>query len=87
MLTNLKSAYLKKSDFHQAARTIGRIRQLAPNDVTERRDLGVCLLRAGQPGRAIDLLTEYLEATPDGPDADKVGQLLKQARFEVARWN
>jgi regulator of sirC expression with transglutaminase-like and TPR domain len=87
MLTNLKSAYLKRGDFLRAARTIGRIRQLAPNDVTERRDLGVCLLRAGQPGRAIDLLADYLDESPNGPDADKVGQLLKQARFEVARWN
>ncbi|HEX4591106.1 MAG TPA: transglutaminase-like domain-containing protein [Gemmataceae bacterium] len=87
MLTNLKSVYLRRGDFARAARAIGRIRQLCPADSTERRDHGVCLLRAGQPGRAIDLLSEYLDATPHGADADKVGHLLKQARVEVARWN
>jgi regulator of sirC expression with transglutaminase-like and TPR domain len=87
LLTNLKSVYLRRGDFERAARAIGRIRQLSPADTTEQRDHGVCLLRAGQPGRAIDLLTEYLAATPKGPDADKVDRLLKQARAEVARWN
>ena len=84
MLTNLKSVYLKQKDFARAARTIGRICQLAPDDATERRDHGVCLLHAGQPGRAIDLLNGYLEAEPHGPDAKKVEGLLKRARAEVA---
>jgi regulator of sirC expression with transglutaminase-like and TPR domain len=87
MLTNLKSAYLRQGDFSRAIRTIGRIRQLAPDDANERRDLGVCLVHAGQPGRAIDLLTEYLEVAPHGPDAEKVNRFLKQAKVEVARWN
>ena len=42
------------------------------------------MLHADQPGRAIDLFTEYLQLTV--PDAAKVGQLLKQAKAEVARW-
>lgn len=87
MLTNLKTVYLRKGDFIRAVGTIGRLRQLAPDDATERRDLGICLVHAGQPGRAIDVLTEYLEVTPHGPDADKVGRVLKQAKGEVARWN
>jgi regulator of sirC expression with transglutaminase-like and TPR domain len=88
LLTNLKTVYLRQGDFIRAIRTIGRLRQLAaPDDANERRDLGICLVHAGQPGRAIDLLTEYLEVTPHGPDADKVGRVLKQAKGEVARWN
>jgi regulator of sirC expression with transglutaminase-like and TPR domain len=87
LLTNLKSVYIRQGDFIRAIRTIGRIRQLAPNDVMERRDLGICYVHAGQPGRAIDLLSDYLEETPDGPDAAKVGQMLKKAEVEVARWN
>ena len=73
MLTNLKSAYLRRGDFLRAIRTIGRIRQLVPDDANERRDLGICLVHAGQPGPAIDLLTEYLDIAPQGPDVDKVG--------------
>jgi regulator of sirC expression with transglutaminase-like and TPR domain len=87
MLTNLKGVYMRRGDFPRAIRTIGRLRQLAPDDRTERRDLGVCLLHVGQPGRAIDLLSEYLEVAPHGPDAAKVEGLLKQAKGEVARWN
>ena len=55
--------------------------------MTERRDHGVCLFHAGQPGRAIDLLNGYLSAEPHGPDAAKVERLVKRARVEVARWN
>ncbi len=87
MLTNLKSVYLRRGEFGRAARTIGRLRQLVPEDATEQRDQGVCLLHAGRPGPAIDLLTEYLALAPDGPDADKVERLLARARVEVARWN
>src|SRR5262249_19231647 len=87
MLTNLKGVYLKQKDFHRAARTIGRIRQLAPSDAAERRGHGVCLLNSGQPGRAIDELSGYLEVKPQPPDAGKVEDLLKRARSEVSRWN
>jgi regulator of sirC expression with transglutaminase-like and TPR domain len=87
LLANLKTVYIRQGDFIRAIRTIGRIRQLAPDDVTERRDLGICFIHAGQPGRAIDLLSDYLEVTPHGPDAAKVEHVLKQAKVEVARWN
>jgi regulator of sirC expression with transglutaminase-like and TPR domain len=87
LLTNLKSAYLRQGDFARAARTIGRIRQLAPDDPVEGRDQGVCFLQAGQPGRAIDLLAGYLAAAPDSPDAEQVEKLLRRARAEQAQWN
>lgn len=85
ILTNLKGAYLRRSDFVRAARVIGRLRQLCPDDVMQRRDLGVSLLQAGRPGRAIDELAAYLEGEPK--DGDAVQELLAQARAEVARWN
>jgi regulator of sirC expression with transglutaminase-like and TPR domain len=87
LLANLKTVYIRQGDFIRAIRTIGRIRQLAPDDLTERRDMGICFVHAGQPGRAIDLLSDYLEVTPHGPDADKVGRVLNQAKVEVSRWN
>ena len=87
MLNNLKGAYLRLDDFPKAVRVIERLRQLDPSDVVQQRDLGVSLVRAGQPGRAIDALSGYLGARPDAGDAELVSQLLKQARGEVARWN
>jgi regulator of sirC expression with transglutaminase-like and TPR domain len=87
MLTNLKGVYLKGGDFPRAVRVIGRLRQLAPDDALQDRDLGAALLRAGEPGRAIDHLTAYLEAAPQAGDAAAVRRLRDQARAAVARWN
>jgi regulator of sirC expression with transglutaminase-like and TPR domain len=87
MLNNLKVIYLQGRDFQRAARVIGRLRQLAPADIVQQRDLGICLFHADQPGPAIDLLEAYLEAAPDADDAAMVRKLLQQARGQVARWN
>lgn len=87
MLTNLKAAYLRTGDFRRGARVIERLRLLEPHNPLQQRDLGVCLVHAGQPGRAIDHLLGYLTASPDADDADTVRGLLDQARAQVARWN
>jgi regulator of sirC expression with transglutaminase-like and TPR domain len=87
MLNNLKAAYLRLGDFPRAVRVMGRLRQLDPSDVIQRRDLGVSLMRSGQPGRAIDELSAYLNARPNAADADLVTKLLRQAKEEVAKWN
>jgi regulator of sirC expression with transglutaminase-like and TPR domain len=87
MLNNLKGTYLREADFERAARILERLRQLSPDDPVQRRDLGVVLLRAGQPGQAIEHLVAYLQVSEAAKDADTVRQLLAQARGEVARWN
>jgi regulator of sirC expression with transglutaminase-like and TPR domain len=87
MLTNLKGSYLRRGDFARAVRVIQRLRQLDPSDAVQQRDLGVSLMRAGHPGRAIDALSAYLGARPEADDANLVGDLLRQARGEVAKWN
>jgi regulator of sirC expression with transglutaminase-like and TPR domain len=87
LLTNLKGVYLRQDDFVRAARVIERLRQLSPDDIVQRRDLGVSLLHAGQAGRAIDHLAAYLAADPMRPDADTVQQLLNRAYKDVGRWN
>lgn len=87
LLSNLKAVYLGQGDFARAVRVIERLRQLAPGDVLQRRDLGVSLLRAGQPGKAVDHLAAYLEQAPDAQDTDTVRGLLSKARGEIARWN
>ncbi len=87
MLLNLKAIYLQQSQFPKAVRIIERIRQLRPDDAHERRDLGVALLLAGQPGRALDHLAAYLKAFPDGQDAEAVREQLSRARMEIARMN
>jgi regulator of sirC expression with transglutaminase-like and TPR domain len=87
MLTNLKAAYLGREDFPRAARIIGRLVQLSPQDVLQRRDLGITLLHAGRAGAAVDHLTAYLASVPDGPDAEAVREVLNQAYKDVGKWN
>lgn len=87
MLTNLKAVYLQQGDFRRAARVIGRLRGLAPDDPIQQRDLGVALFQAGQVGKAIDPLAAYLDQAPEADDFDAVFHLLRQARGQVAQWN
>lgn len=87
MLTNLKAIYLREGDFARATRTIERLRQLAPDDPYQHRDLGISLLNNGQPGRAIDHLSAYLRAVPADEDANSLRRMLHQAESLVARWN
>ena len=87
MLNNLKGIYLQREDWARAVRVLGRLRQLNPEDIQNRRDLGVCLVRHGQPGKAIDHLQAYLRGVPEAEDAATVQQVLSAATKDVARWN
>jgi regulator of sirC expression with transglutaminase-like and TPR domain len=87
MLANLKGVYLRQEDYPRLIRVIERLRQVNPRDLHQIRDLGVSWLQAGQPGRAIDYLTTYLDAVPQGEDAETVRKVLERARGEIARWN
>ncbi len=87
MLQNLKTAYLADRSYTRAARVTRRLTQLVPGDATQHRDLGVLLVRAEQPGRAIDPLRAYLRAEPQAEDARDVERFLTQALTEIARWN
>jgi regulator of sirC expression with transglutaminase-like and TPR domain len=87
MLTNLKGCYLRASQFKRATRVIRRLRQIAPDDWTQARDLGACYLNAGAPGKAIDPLRLYLRKKPQAADAEVVRKLLRRAKSEISRWN
>ena len=87
MLNNLKAVYLRHEDFARAVRTMERLYQLTPDDGGQRRDLGIGLMHAGLPGRAIDHLEAYLAASPDSDDAETIRKLLAKAVTDVGRWN
>jgi regulator of sirC expression with transglutaminase-like and TPR domain len=63
------------------------LRQLSPEDVQVRRDLGLCYAHRHQPGKAIDNLRAYLDAVPEAGDAEAIRKLLKSAIKMVAQWN
>jgi regulator of sirC expression with transglutaminase-like and TPR domain len=87
MLNNLKAVYLRRTDMARAIRVLERLRQLAPADVELQRDLGVCWVHAGQPGKAIDLLAAYLDAAAEALDAEAVRDVLRKAKGTIAEWN
>jgi regulator of sirC expression with transglutaminase-like and TPR domain len=87
MLNNLKAIYLRRTDMSRAVRVLERQRQLAPDDLEVQRDLGVCWVHAGKPGKAIDLLTGYLDAAAEALDAEAVREVLQKAKAAVAEWN
>jgi regulator of sirC expression with transglutaminase-like and TPR domain len=87
LLTNLKAIYLEQKDFARAARVIERLRQLNPQDLLQRRDLGVSLFHAGQLGSAVTHLTAFLRAAPASVDAGVVRKLIDQALATIGRWN
>jgi regulator of sirC expression with transglutaminase-like and TPR domain len=87
MLNNLKATLLKSGEFARAARVIHRLTQLVPTDPTQRRDLGVSLVRAGQCGQAMQHLQAYLDMVPTADDAAAARQFLREARKQVAKWN
>jgi regulator of sirC expression with transglutaminase-like and TPR domain len=87
LLANLKSIYLRDEDYVRAIRAIERLRQLAPDDLSLRCELGSTFLEAGQPGRAVDELKACLASSPGEADAVTVRKLLDRANGEIARWN
>jgi regulator of sirC expression with transglutaminase-like and TPR domain len=87
MLNNLKAIYVRRCDVPRAIRVMQRQRQLAPEDIELCRDLGVCWVHDGKPGKAIDLLTTYLNGAPDALDAETVRDVLQKAQKGVAECN
>jgi regulator of sirC expression with transglutaminase-like and TPR domain len=87
MLGNLKAIYMRDGDSSRAIRITERLRQVDPHEPLHQRDLGVLLLQAGQPGKAIDLLSAYLHGNVAVEDSKTIRELLEQARADVARWN
>ncbi len=87
MLNNLKAIYQKQEDWPRATRTMERLRQLDPDNVQLRRDLGIGYLRREQPGKAINLLQCYLDNAPEAEDLEAVRKMHLAALRMVAQWN
>ncbi len=87
MLGNLKAIYYKAEDWLRSIRIMERMRQLQPEDAALGRDLGLCHVRVGQPGKGIGLLRRYLEQADEADDVEKVRRILDGAVRTVAQWN
>ena len=64
MLRNLKGIYLQQEDLPRAATAVERILLLAPESVSDVRDLGLIRYRQGKLVEARTLLEQYLVSVP-----------------------
>ena len=69
VLNNLKVIYVRKGAHELALGAVERLLLLKPDVPSEIRDRGLLCAQLGQPRRALEDLTTYLEACPEAPDA------------------
>ena len=87
MLRNLKAAYLGELDFAAAVPILRRLVALSKGDLHERRDLGIALLRVGEPGESLAHLAAYRAARPRADDAEDIAALIRVAGRDIAGRN
>jgi regulator of sirC expression with transglutaminase-like and TPR domain len=87
MLRNLKAIYLRELDFHAAVPILRRLVALTRGDLHERRDLGIALLRTGDPGESLAHLSDYLAGMPNASDREDIAALVRVAGREIAGRN
>jgi regulator of sirC expression with transglutaminase-like and TPR domain len=86
VLRNLKSALARKEDWPAVLAVQLRLTSLEPHSAEERRDLGLLLLRSGQPHQALALLEPSL-ASADCQQVAALKGAIRAARKMAAEMN
>lgn len=87
MLNNLRHSYLADQFYPPAIPVLERLHALIPSDLSIRRDLALCQIRAGRPGAAVEHLKICLDQTADPDTLNRLRTLLDQAWTEIAKRN
>ena len=88
MLRNLKGVYLQQEDLERAATAVERILLLAPDFLTDVRDLGLIRYRQGKLVDARRHLEQYLGSVPkDAADRATIEMCLREVRELLGRLN
>ncbi len=85
LLRNLKNALVMADRWEQALLIQQRLLVLCPQHEAEQRDMGLILLRNGQPHAALDYLQRYQHQHPD--EAEMLRPFVKAARRLAAEMN
>jgi regulator of sirC expression with transglutaminase-like and TPR domain len=80
MLHNLKTTYLRQSDYGRALGVVERLLLLTPEMPTEVRDRGLLHSQLGHLEDALADLQHYLQLAPDAPDAVVITQYIAALR-------
>lgn len=86
VLRNLKAAYLLRHGWVEALPAQERLARLLCDERAEQRDLGLLLLRNGQPRRALQLLTAYAADCNDA-EGKELEPYLRAARRLISEMN
>jgi len=87
LLRNLKFNFAREGDYAAALVVQRRLSAVAPGVPEEDRDLALFALRTDRPAEAVGPLQRFLEARPDGPEADDLRAALRAARRDAAGRN
>lgn len=87
MMHNLRSSYVNRQQWSEAAVVIQNLRQLEPQTTEHLRDLGLVYYRQHSLSRAAYYLNEYLAQDPGASDAATIRQGMQHALEEWAILN
>ncbi len=85
LLRNLKNAWVMQDSWANALCVQKRLMLLCPQEACEYRDMGLILLRNGQPHRALRYLLPYQQAHPD--EAELLRPFVRAAQRLAAEQN
>ena len=78
ILRNLKSVYLRESDFERALRCVDLLMTVTPWGLDELRDRGFLRYRLGHLEEAVSDLQTYTQHAPPGPELETVRKALRR---------
>ena len=84
LLSNLKGVYVNVSDHARALAVVERLLVINPDSRTDLRARGLLLARMGRKGEAAAQLRQYLQATPEAGDLERIRSMvddLEAGRF------
>ncbi len=87
LLLNLKSAYLRIQDDHNALAAVERILLMTPEDTDEIRDHGLLLYRLRQHSGALAELKRYLMLAPEADDRETVERHVSELKHYLSLIN
>ncbi|MDA7979262.1 MAG: tetratricopeptide repeat protein [Pirellulales bacterium] len=85
VLRNLKEAYARLDQWDAALLVQRRLVALLPEFSDEQRDLGLLLVRTGNPWPALEILEPYVQQQPQ--EAESLEPFLRTARRMSVQWN
>jgi regulator of sirC expression with transglutaminase-like and TPR domain len=87
VLRNLKGIYREKDEPQRMLEVLNRMLLLSPDAHAELRDRGLVYQRIEAFRAALKDLSEYLERSPEAPDADEVRATVAELAVRCARLN